>query len=197
MSETAQSETGQSRGRVKRWPYLLPLVGVLVLAALFGKRLLDVEHGADPSLIPTVLLDTPAPKFDLAPLPGHGDGLRSDDFKGKVVLVNFFGSWCIACVAEHPVLMEIAKTGELPIEGIDWRDESDKVLPWLERRGDPYDKIGQDPNGRAVIDFGVVAAPESFLIDGNGVIRYKEPGPITEEIWRKKIEPLVAQLKKQ
>ncbi|MHB1204843.1 MAG: redoxin family protein, partial [Rhodospirillaceae bacterium] len=103
--------TATTAPKAKRWPYLLPLVFVGVLAALFGKRLLDVEHGIDPSLIPTVLLETPAPAFDLPPLPGRWEALRSDELKGQVTLVNFWGSWCVACVAEHPMLLEIAKSG--------------------------------------------------------------------------------------
>ena len=180
---------------MKRWPYILPLVVLLVLGVLFGKRLLDIEHGTDPNLSPTVLLETPAPAFDLPPLPGRGEALKSEELKGKVTLVNFWGSWCIACVAEHPMLLEIAKSGVVPIEGVDWRDEPEKGLDWLARRGDPYDKVGQDPASHAAIDFGVVAAPESFLIDKNGVIRYKQTGPITREDWEKKIRPLAEKLK--
>jgi cytochrome c biogenesis protein CcmG/thiol:disulfide interchange protein DsbE len=180
---------------VKRWPYILPLVVLIVLGALFSKRLLDVEHGEDPKFIPSVLLNTPAPDFDLAPLPGRGEALKSADLKGKVTIVNFWGSWCIACVAEHPVLIEIAKTGVVPIEGVDWRDEPEKGLDWLARRGDPYDKVGQDPASRTAIDFGVQAAPESFVIDKEGVIRYKQTGPITREDWEQKIRPLVEKLK--
>ncbi len=180
----------------KRWPYLIPLVAVLALGGVFTKRLLDVERGLDPSLIPTVLLDTPMPAFDLPPLPGRGDGLRSDELMGEVSLINVWGSWCVACLAEHPVLIEIAKSGDVPIHGIAWRDDPAKSLAWLDKQGDPYDKIGQDPQSKAAIAFGVVAAPETFLIDKQGVIRYKQTGPISLEDWRNKIQPLIAQLKK-
>jgi cytochrome c biogenesis protein CcmG/thiol:disulfide interchange protein DsbE len=192
MTDTAAPQAP----KVKRWPYLLPLAVVAVLAGLFGKRLLDVEHGIDPGLIPTVLLDTPAPILDLPALPGRGEALRSDDFKGQVTLVNFWGSWCIACVAEHPMLLEIAKSGVVKIQGVAWRDEPDASLAWLAKHGDPFDKIGQDPGSHAAIAFGVVAAPESFVIDKNGVIRYKEPGIITREKWLTRIKPLIEQLNK-
>lgn len=182
--------------RVNRWPYLLPLVVVAVLAGLFGKRLLDVERGKDPSLIPTVLENTPMPAFDLAPLPGRGEALRSEDLKGQVTLVNFWGSWCVACVAEHPMLLEIARSGVVKIQGVAWRDDPQASLAWLAKHGDPFDKVGQDPRSHAAIGFGVVAAPESFVIDKQGVIRYKEPGIITRQTWQTKIKPLIEQLNK-
>jgi len=180
----------------KRWPYILPLVAVLALGGVFAKRLLDVEKGADPSLIPTVLLNTPMPSFDLPPLPGRGEALVSEDLKGEVSLVNIWGSWCVACVAEHPMLLEIQRSGEVPIHGIAWRDQPDRSLAWLAKHGDPFTKVGQDPNSKAAIAFGVVAAPETFVIDKQGVIRYKQTGPITRDDWDNKIRPLIAQLKK-
>ena len=190
------SAAPQIAPRAKRWPYVLPLLVILALGGIFGKRLLDVEQGLDPSLIPTVLLNTPMPAFDLPPLPGRGEALRSEDLKGEVSLINVWGSWCIACLAEHPMLLDIATSGEVPIHGIAWRDEADRSLAWLAERGDPYTKIGQDPRSKAAIAFGVVAAPETFLVDKQGVIRYKQTGPITREDWQTKIKPLIAQLKK-
>jgi cytochrome c biogenesis protein CcmG, thiol:disulfide interchange protein DsbE len=182
--------------RPSRWPYILPLVIVLALGGVFAKRLLDVSGGYDPLVIPTVLLDTPAPEFNLPPLPGYGDAFTTADLKGKVSLVNIWGSWCAACTVEHPFLMEIAKSGEIPIYGIAWRDQPDRSIAWLQRHGNPYTKIGQDPKSQAIINLGVVAAPESFLIDKDGVIRYKVAGIITRDEWREKIQPLIAQLNK-
>lgn len=182
--------------RPKRWPYLIPLAVVLVLGGVFAKRLSDISHGYDPLVIPTVLLDTPAPDFNLAGLPGYGEGLTSADLKGKVSLVNIWGSWCASCTVEHPLLMEIAKSGEVPIYGIAWRDKEDRSIAWLEKYGNPFTKIGQDPNSVAIIGLGVTAAPESFLIDADGIIRYKVPGVITPDLWRNTLRPLIAQLKK-
>ncbi len=196
MTETVPSSAQSPAPRGKRWPYVLPLVILLALGGIFAKRLLDVENGVDPSLIPTVLLNTPMPSFDLPALPGRGEALKSDDLKGQVFLINFWGSWCIACAAEHAMLLDIAASGDAPIHGVDWRDEPALGLKWLTQRGDPYAKVGQDPQSKTAIAFGVVAAPETFLIDKQGVIRYKQTGPITQEDWHKKIQPLIAQLKK-
>lgn len=197
MSETPTKLGAQSSVTplARRWPYILPLVMLLALGGVFAKRLLDVGQGRDPNLIPTVLLNTPLPEFDLEPLPGRGEALRSTDLKGEVSLVNIWGSWCVACLSEHPLLMQIAKNGEVPIHGIAWRDEPAKSLAWLNRHGDPYAKIGQDPHSKAAIAFGVVAAPETFVIDKQGVIRYKQTGPISADDWRDKIKPLIEQLK--
>ena len=182
----------------KRWPYIIPLVAILALGGVFVKRLMDVEQGVvDPRLLPTILLNTPLPAFDLESLPGRGQALKSEDLKGEVSLINVWGSWCIACVAEHPVLMDIAATGEIPIHGIAWRDDPAKSLTWLGKHGDPYSKVGQDPKSIAAIAFGVTAAPETFLVDKQGVIRYKQTGPITLQIWRDEILPRVKQLKAQ
>jgi cytochrome c biogenesis protein CcmG/thiol:disulfide interchange protein DsbE len=196
MTEHTAPPSISEAPRAKRWPYLIPLAVVLALGGVFAKRLSDISGGYDPLVIPTVLLNTPAPTFELPPLPGYGEALTSADLKGKVSLVNIWGSWCAACTVEHPFLMEIAKTGEVPIYGIAWRDTPDRSVAWLERHGNPYTKIGQDPKSQTIIDLGVVAAPESFVIDKDGIIRYKVAGIITREEWREKIQPLIAQLNK-
>ena len=181
--------------RTIRWVYLLPLVVILALGGVFGKRLMDIEGGLDPSLLPTVLLDTPVPAFKLAGLPGRGEGLSSDDLKGQVTLLNVWGSWCIGCVQEHPTLMDIAESGEVVIHGVDWRDDPDKAIAWLAKNGDPYGKIGVDPKSEVAIAFGITAAPETFVIDANGIIRYKHIGVITPEVWRNVLRPLIGKLK--
>lgn len=190
------TETATSLPRPKRWPYLIPLAVVLALGGVFAKRLSDISGGYDPKIIPTVLLNTPVPEFALPPLPGYGDAFTTTDLKGKVSLVNIWGSWCAACTVEHPFLMEIAKSGEVPIYGIAWRDKPERSIAWLEKYGNPYTKIGQEPKSDTIINFGVTAAPESFLIDKAGIIRYKVSGIITREEWREKIQPLIAQLNK-
>ncbi len=190
--QTAQPEQTATR----RWPYLIPLIVLLALGGVFGKRLLDIQQGKDVSLIPTVLLDTPVPDLNLPPLPGRGEALTTADLKGEVTLVNIWGSWCIACLSEHPLLLSIKEEGFVPVHGIAWRDDPEQSLRWLARHGDPYSKIGQDPRSEAAIAFGVTAAPETFIVDKEGVIRYKQTGPITPEIWRATMKPLIDELKK-
>ncbi|MDX2144337.1 MAG: DsbE family thiol:disulfide interchange protein [Rhodospirillaceae bacterium] len=184
----------------KRWPFLVPLLVVAALVGIFGKRLLDVQQGADPRLLPTVLLQTPFPEMDLPPLPGRAQGkgtlgIKTSELKGTVSLVNVWGSWCVACLAEHPLLMELAKSDDVPIHGIAWRDEPTASARWLAQHGDPYARIGQDPRSHAAIALGVTGAPETFVVDAAGVIRYKHIGPITPEIWRDTLQPLIASLR--
>ncbi|TAL00699.1 MAG: DsbE family thiol:disulfide interchange protein [Rhodospirillaceae bacterium] len=173
---------------------------MVLLVAIFGKRLLDVDRGADPRVIPSVLLNTPMPKFSLAALPGRKSSAATPftdaDLKGRVSLVNVFGSWCIACLEEHPTLVAIAKQGGVQIYGIDWRDTPERGAEWLNDHGDPYALIGQDPDSTTAIDLGVTGAPETFVVDGDGIIRYKQIGPITPEIWQSTLRPLIADLQK-
>jgi cytochrome c biogenesis protein CcmG/thiol:disulfide interchange protein DsbE len=181
---------------VKRWPFILPVFIVAALVAVFAKRLSDVSGGDDPRLIPTVLLNTPMPEFDLAALPGREPGLATPDLKGTVSLVNVWGSWCVACLAEHPTLIALQRENIIPIHGIAWRDPPAASLAWLARHGDPYERIGQDPKSTTAIALGVTGAPETFVVDAAGVIRYKHIGPITPDVWQTTLAPLIAQLKK-
>ncbi len=148
----------------------------------------------DPSAIPTVLIDREAPAIDLGPIDGHEAGITSADLEGEVHLVNFFASWCVPCLYEHPTLMQIEAEGGPPIYGVAWKD-ADGAAQWLERHGDPYARVGDDGDGRAAIDFGITGAPETFVIDGEGRIRYKHVGVITPEDWSRTIQPLVSELK--
>ncbi|CAA7621866.1 Thiol:disulfide interchange protein DsbE [Candidatus Terasakiella magnetica] len=172
----------------------LPVAIFGVLALLFIKGLT-----LNPKEIPSVLINHPVPDMTLAPLPGRGEssGLSAANLKGRVSLVNIYGSWCIACVQEHPYLMEIKKSGAVPIHGIDWRDDPALGAAWLKKHGDPYERVGVDPPpGRAAVDFGVTGAPESFIVDKQGIIRYKHIGPITTEVWAKILLPIVRELEK-
>ena len=156
---------------------------------------LGVGLTRDPSgLSADVLLDTDAPEFELPPITGREEGLVTADLKGQVSLVNIFGSWCVACVYEHPVLVQIAEQGGPPIYGVAWNDAPDATARWLDRLGDPYTKVGSDAEGRVAIDFGVTGAPETYVIDPDGVIRYKHIGPITPQDWRRVFRPLITQL---
>jgi cytochrome c biogenesis protein CcmG/thiol:disulfide interchange protein DsbE len=172
---------------------LLPVAVFAVLALFFLKGLT-----LNPRDIPSVLIDRPVPEMSLPPLPGRGDssGLATANLKGQVSLVNIYGSWCISCVQEHPVLMQLKQRG-VTIHGIDWRDDPKLGAEWLKKHGDPYQRGGADPApGRAAVDFGVTGAPETFIVDKAGVIRYKHVGPITPENWEKVLLPIVKGLEK-
>lgn len=189
MTEDRGSLTG---ALVKRLPYLLPLLMFVGMAVYFWAGL-----GKDPHVLPSVLLDQAVPAFETPPIAGSERGLSSADLHGQVTLVNVFGSWCVACQVEHPVLMEIAATGAVPIYGIDWREKNRQDGPaWLAQHGNPYARIGDDPDSRAAIAFGVTGAPESFIVDAAGIIRYKVTGPITREIWEGELWPIIERLRR-
>lgn len=177
---------------MKRLFLLAPLALFILLGGYFA---LGLQR--DPSRIPSVLIDKPLPAIDLAAIDGFDQGFSSDDIAGKVALINIFGSWCASCVIEHPMLMEIAKSGEVVLVGVDWKDPKGAGSRWLEKHGNPYDFVGDDAAGRTAIDLGVTGAPETFVIDAAGRIRYKQVGPITPRIWRERLRPLVLQLKKE
>ncbi len=173
--------------------FILPLVVFAVIGVFFW-----VGLGMDPRQIPSVLIDKPVPPFDLAPIKGRERGFSSRDLPGDVTLVNIFGSWCVACRIEHPFLMDLQKDGVIPIHGIDWREKDADAGPrWLARHGDPYTLVGDDPESRAAIAFGVTGAPESFIVDKRGVIRYKHIGPITPAAWKETLMPIVEELRRQ
>lgn len=176
---------------MRRLFFLVPLIVVGVLLAYFGMGLTR-----DPKLLPSVLIDRPFPQMDLPPITGYAKGFATADLGGEVALVNIFGSWCVACQVEHPVLMALAKSGEVPIYGIAWREKDPAdATAWLKQRGNPYRLVGNDQPGRAIIDLGVTGAPETFVVDRAGRIRYKQIGPITADVWEIDLKPLVDQLK--
>ena len=177
-------------GLVRRLLFLVPLALFLVLVGYFW-----IGLGRDPHQLPSVLVNQPVPAFSVPPIKGRDRGLSSDDLVGQVSLVNVFGSWCVACRVEHPFLMALKERGIVPIHGIDWREKDRDAGPaWLKRFGDPYTLIGDDPESKAAIAFGVTGAPETFIVDAEGVIRYKQVGPITPEIWERTLWPIVRDL---
>lgn len=179
---------------MRRLLYLLP-VAVFAIIALFFLRGLTLN----PREIPSVLINRPVPEMNLPPLPGRGEdtGLATADLKGRVSLVNIYGSWCIACVQEHPYLMKIKQAGVVPIHGIDWRDDPVEGAKWLKKHGDPYERVGVDPApGRTAVDFGVTGAPETFVVDKAGIIRYKHIGPVTPDVWQDTLLPIIKELNK-
>ena len=171
--------------------YLAPLAGFFALVALLG---LGLRY--DPHLVPSPLIDKPAPAFALPQLHEPGVTLSNADLKGQVTLLNVWASWCVACRQEHPVLLKLAKSGSVPIYGLDYKDERSEALGWLDRLGNPYTRNAFDEDGRVGIDFGVYGVPETFVVDPQGVIRYKHIGPLTDEVLARKILPLVQRLEK-
>lgn len=177
-------------GLIRRLPYLLPLVVLIALAGYFW-----IGLGEDPHAVPSPLINKPSAVFVLPPLAGRDRGFSSVDLVGQVSLVNVFGSWCVACQIEHPFLVTLKDKGIVPIFGIDWREKDRQAGPrWLVQHGDPYTLVGDDPESRAAIAFGVTGAPETFVVDAKGIIRYKQVGPITPEVWEQTLAPIVRRL---
>jgi len=168
---------------------LLPLGIFLLIGLAFAVGLTK-----DPKLLPSELLNRPVPEFALTELYDETDILTQDMFDGKVSLINVFGSWCVACNVEHPLLMDIAKQDNVHLIGIDWRDERSKAKDWLAKRGNPYRKVIFDNESVLAIKLGVTGAPESFIIDKAGQVRYKHVGVITPKIWRNTLLPIIKTL---
>ena len=174
----------------RRVLFVLPVVLLVGMAVLFA---VGLRH--DPSIVPSVLIDKPAPDFDLPPLLDGKPGLATLDLNSQVVLVNVFASWCIPCRVEHPLFMRLAEEGEVPIYGINYKDAPADAKRWLAELGDPYARIGADRDGRAAIEWGVYGVPETFVVDGTGTIRFKQVGPLTAQVLEKTILPLVRELR--
>lgn len=169
--------------------YLIPLALFVVLAGF-----LAVGLKLNPREVPSPLIDKAAPSFAL-PLLGQPDQvIRSDQFKGQVWVLNVFASWCVPCLAEHPLVTELAKGGKVRVVGLNYKDKTEDATRWLARHGNPYSAVLVDRDGRVGIDFGVYGVPETFVIDKAGVIRFKQIGPITPQALREQILPLLAKL---
>src|SRR6266404_9791831 len=169
---------------------LIPLVLFIGLVAF-----LLIGLHRDPHEVPSPLINKAAPDFLLQQLNEPAKTVSAKDMRGKVWLLNFWGTWCVACREEHPLLIQYSKTNAVPIYGVDYKDERATALQLLADEGNPYTITASDPEGRLSIDYGVYGAPETFLIDREGVIRYKQIGPNTEEAWQKEILPRVEKLK--
>ncbi len=171
---------------------LLPLTPVLVFVLLACGLGFSLTN--DPRKMPSLLLDKAVPAFAMASLDEDGRGLSSADLEGKVSLLNVFASWCPGCRSEHPMLMQLAGKGRVPVYGINWKDSLRDGERWLRANQSPYARVGFDESGRVGIDLGVTGVPETFLIDRSGRVRYRHAGPLTEDVWRDIFEPILAQL---
>jgi cytochrome c biogenesis protein CcmG/thiol:disulfide interchange protein DsbE len=172
--------------------YLIPLVIFIVLAVF-----LAIGLTRDPHELKSVLINKPAPTFHLQQLKAPDKTISSEDMRGKVWLLNVWASWCVACRDEHPYLIEYAKSGVVPIYGLNYKDRREDALATLEELGDPYTASAVDFDGRVGIDYGVYGAPETYIIDQAGMIRYKHVGPMMPDVWKDKILPVVQELNRQ
>lgn len=178
--------------------FILPFVIFLVLAGFLFKGLSNVNHnleqGKDPREIASPLIDKAAPDFSLPLLREPGKKFSPADMKGKVWLLNVWASWCGACKDEHPVLMDLSRQNILPIVGVDYKDKREDGEATLSKAGDPYTLVIADADGRAFFNYGVYGVPESYVIDKQGVIRYKLTGVITARNWKDTLLPLIKEL---
>ncbi len=172
--------------------FLIPF-GIFIVVVGF----LAVGLTLNPRELPSPLVGKTAPDFSLPQLHDPGKIISSNDLKGKVWLLNFWASWCGGCKDEHPVLNHLAQSGEVPIYGMDYKDRRDEALAWLKEWGNPYAVVAVDEPGRVGINYGVYGVPETYVIDKAGVIRYKQIGPLREDIVQGKILPLVRELQNQ
>jgi cytochrome c biogenesis protein CcmG, thiol:disulfide interchange protein DsbE len=170
---------------------LVPLIAFCGLAASLGVGLLH-----DPKTIPSMLLDRQLPHFKLPALVSDKSALNSAELPSKgLVLINVFSSWCSGCRLEHPFLMEKSKDERFHLVGLNWKDDPANARSFLATYGNPFQMLGADTSGRAGIDLGVTGVPETFVIDSKGRVRLRVPGPMTPEIWKLEIEPLIVKEK--
>ena len=169
--------------------FALPLAVFVALVAFFA-----VGLTRDPREVPSPFIGKPAPAFTLTQLHDEKVAFTPDDMKGKVWLLNVWASWCVSCRVEHPLLVEMSRGKVVPIVGLNYKDKRDDGIRWLAKFGDPYVLSAYDDEGRVGIDYGVYGVPETFVIDKQGVIRYKQIGPVTPEALEKTILPLIRKL---
>jgi cytochrome c biogenesis protein CcmG/thiol:disulfide interchange protein DsbE len=175
------------------WFRLLLFGPAALFLAVTATFVIGLER--DPKVVPSPLIGKPVPDFALPPVKGRSLGLATGDLKGHVSLVNVFASWCVACRDEHPVLMRLRADGTVPIHGLNYKDKPEDAARWLDAMGDPYTRTGTDITGRVAIDWGVYGVPETFIVDAQGRIAFKQVGPITPEILERTILPLIAELR--
>ena len=172
--------------------FMLPLGVFLALALLLG-----IGLNLNPREVPSPLINKPAPHFELPQLHAPEKTFSQKDMLGKVWMLNVWASWCVSCREEHPVLVELQRSGVVPIIGLNYKDKREDGIRWLAQFGDPYQLSAYDIKGRVGIDYGVYGVPETYVIDKAGVIRYKRIGVVTPAIVKDKVLPLVAELNRE
>lgn len=173
--------------------FLLPFFIFFGLIVYFA---IPIVKKSDPRLIPSALINKKAPRQDLPPLLESLPGIKKSNLTGEVKLVNFFSSWCGPCRVEHDLLMKISKDGDIPLYGINYKDDRKSAISWLNELGNPFHKIGVDRSGRNAIDWGVYGVPETYIVDYEGKIRYRHVGPLNKKILIRDINPLIEFLRK-
>ncbi|MDD5180549.1 MAG: DsbE family thiol:disulfide interchange protein [Gallionellaceae bacterium] len=172
--------------------FIIPFIAFVAISVF-----LYLGLNLNPREVPSPLVGKPAPAFTLPQLHEPGKNFSPQDMRGKVWLLNVWASWCVACKEEHPILVALAKQDVVPIYGMDYKDKSEDAKAWLEHGGNPYVLSISDTEGRIGIDYGVYGVPETYVIDKQGIIQYKQIGPVTPQGLKEKILPLVAELQKK
>jgi len=177
--------------------FAIPLVVFALIVGFLGVTLLRIDKGSyDPRDVPSPLINKPAPAFQLPQLQEPAKTFSAQEMRGKVWLLNVWASWCVSCREEHPVLVELSRSGAVPVYGLDYKDKREDALAWLSDLGNPYIVSASDTDGRVGIDYGVYGVPETYLIDREGVIRFKQIGPVTPKVLEEKILPMYKELSK-
>ena len=168
--------------------FALPMAVFVPLVVILA---IGVRRAPEKDIIASPLIGKAAPEFSLPELADASRLVRSTDLKGRWYLVNVWGTWCVGCRAEHDTLLEIRRASVLPLVGLDWKDDDTQARTWLERLGNPYEVVAVDHTGRTAIDWGVYGAPETFLVNPQGIVVYKVVGALTHEVWTREILPRV------
>ncbi len=166
--------------------FILPLGVFALLAVVLA---IGIKHSPQKGIIPSALIGKAAPQFTLPVLTDTSRTFSSSELKGRWYVFNVWGTWCVECRAEHTALLEIRKLGQVPLIGLDWKDDDPQALQWLSELGNPYEVVAADREGRTAIDWGVYGAPETFLVDPQGIVVYKYVGPLTLEAWQTEFVP--------
>ncbi|NQV69947.1 MAG: DsbE family thiol:disulfide interchange protein [Pseudohongiella sp.] len=175
---------------MNRVKFFIPVIGFVALAIMFWRGLY-----LDPKVLPSMLIDKPMPEFQIATV--AGGEISNADLPKEVFLLNVWGSYCLPCLIEHPTLTRLSEEGDIPVVGVNYRDREDLAIDWLEENGNPFVFSILDEDGRFGIDLGVYGAPETYLVDADGVIRYRHVSPLTEVVWKENFLPAIAEIRSE
>ncbi len=172
--------------------FAVPAAIFAILVFVFWRGL-----GLDPSYVPSPLVGSPAPEFSLPDLHDPARMTGTDNVLGQVAVLNVWATWCVGCRQEHDTLMRITRTSDVPMLGLNWKDDPTLARQWLDQLGDPYVASAMDLDGKVAIDWGVYGAPETFLIGADGIVLHKHLGPMTMAIWDSDFVPRIAAARSQ